>query len=307
MEYNERIRQYRTQKNITQQQLADDIGVSRQSVVRWEKGFTVPSMYYAQQLAEYFGVTVTELMTGSAEANDQKSDCGMSVNHKLVALRFCIAVAAIVIGYLLCRGLVLTVRYWYIQTGRDGGTLRVAAGTAFYIIDGLGAVAFFASLAIWISRLVAWLNSTDNKYLRYRLYRLWEIGLAVWLIGVIAVALETYAHNLVLFTLCIAVAAAAIIVYGFDFVFKRAYGKKMVVPHNKAIEIVNLIYFVIGLAMIVALVVWIIYVTNKLPIHGLEILFALLYAGIAAVVVVVTYIAVRVTLHIIIVRHNKEE
>ena len=67
MEYSERIKQFRQLKSVTQQQLADEIGVSRQSVVRWENGFAVPSMFYAQKLAVYFGVTVWFLMTGEEE------------------------------------------------------------------------------------------------------------------------------------------------------------------------------------------------------------------------------------------------
>lgn len=308
MEYNERIKQLRTQKNITQQQLADDIEVSRQSVVRWEKGFTVPSMYYAQKLAEYFGVTVAELMTGCAEQNDDKSDCDLSVNHKRTATRFCIAVAAIVIAYTLIRGLILTVRYWYIQTGRDGYALRMVEGVLMYVADGLAAVAFFVSLALWILRLISWLNSTDNKFVRYRLYNLWKIGLVAWLIGVFAAVLEAFAHVAYLPELCIAVVVAAIICYAFDFVFKKTYGKNMIVPHNRAVAITNLVFFIVGTVATIAFVGWILYVTGFVyPTYGLEVLFSLFYFGIAAAVIVVLYIAVRITLHVVFVRRSKEE
>jgi putative transcriptional regulator len=58
--YNE-IRQLRTKKNITQEQLAAAVGVSRQTIVAIEKGNYTPSLILGMELAKYFKVSVEQL------------------------------------------------------------------------------------------------------------------------------------------------------------------------------------------------------------------------------------------------------
>lgn len=312
MEYNERIKQYRKQKNLTQQQLADEIDVSRQSVVRWENGFTVPSLYYAQKIAECFGVTVTELMTGEQEKPQKDTDGDISKKHKLCFARFCIAAAAIAIVYHLLRGLLATIRYSYVKYGGgfygyNHGRLYIILDVLNYTFDCLVVLGFFAAFAVWVVRLVAWLNGTDDKYLRYRLYRLWNIGLAAWVCAILAAALALYGHITYLLTLCIAAMIAAVADYIFDCVFKKLYGKKMVVPRNKAVDIINLVFCIIGLATLIAFACCIVYVATAISnTNDLEMLFSLLYFGFAAAGIVVLYIAARVALRIVIMRRSKD-
>lgn len=62
------IREAMRAKNLTQQQVADKLGVSRQAVQRWCQGFP-PTMERLNALASFLGVTVGYL-TGSEKAND---------------------------------------------------------------------------------------------------------------------------------------------------------------------------------------------------------------------------------------------
>jgi len=61
--YNEKLRELRKKKNLTQEELAEKINVSRQTIVKWESGESEPSISIAKDIAEIFGVTVEE-MTG---------------------------------------------------------------------------------------------------------------------------------------------------------------------------------------------------------------------------------------------------
>ncbi|PIZ65549.1 transcriptional regulator [Candidatus Roizmanbacteria bacterium CG_4_9_14_0_2_um_filter_39_13] len=58
-----RVLEQRTKSNITQQDLADAIGVTRQTIFAIEKGRYTPSVALALKLARYFQVTVEELFT----------------------------------------------------------------------------------------------------------------------------------------------------------------------------------------------------------------------------------------------------
>lgn len=57
-----RIAELRKHKRIGQQELADVLGVSFQSVSKWETGITMPDITLLPSIAEYFNVSVDELL-----------------------------------------------------------------------------------------------------------------------------------------------------------------------------------------------------------------------------------------------------
>ena len=61
LEFGERLKQYRKAKNMTQQELADVLGVSNKSVSRWESG-SYPDVATLGPLAKALGVTVDDLL-----------------------------------------------------------------------------------------------------------------------------------------------------------------------------------------------------------------------------------------------------
>ena len=64
------VKRHRLQKDMTQQELADAIGVTRQTVLSIEKGNYTPSVALALQLAEVFGTSVEELFQLDTGEND---------------------------------------------------------------------------------------------------------------------------------------------------------------------------------------------------------------------------------------------
>ena len=53
---------------LTQEELAARLGVSRQTVAKWEAAESMPDLVNAQALAALFGVTLDNLVTHSEEA-----------------------------------------------------------------------------------------------------------------------------------------------------------------------------------------------------------------------------------------------
>ncbi len=58
------LKKLRSEKSITQAELAEKLGVSNRSISRWENGATMPDFDYLIQLAKYFDVEVGELLDG---------------------------------------------------------------------------------------------------------------------------------------------------------------------------------------------------------------------------------------------------
>ena len=57
-----RIKKLRKQAKLSQQTLADQIGVFRNTISNWETGYSQISLENAQKVAEYFGVTIEYLL-----------------------------------------------------------------------------------------------------------------------------------------------------------------------------------------------------------------------------------------------------
>ena len=61
MEMGQKIKQLRYKAGLTQEQLAEQMGVSAQSVSKWEAGASMPDISLLPILAETFGVSIDEL------------------------------------------------------------------------------------------------------------------------------------------------------------------------------------------------------------------------------------------------------
>ena len=57
----------RTKKGVTQEQLAEKMGVSRQTIIAIEKGNYTPSVLLALKLADFFGQPVEKVFKISYE------------------------------------------------------------------------------------------------------------------------------------------------------------------------------------------------------------------------------------------------
>lgn len=56
-----RVRQLREKRGLTQQELGELVGVSRQSIAAIEKGKFDPTVWLAYDLSRAFGITIEEL------------------------------------------------------------------------------------------------------------------------------------------------------------------------------------------------------------------------------------------------------
>ena len=74
MTIGERLYNLRKEKNISQEELANALDVSRQTVSKWETGESIPDFNKIKPICEYFGITTDELITGSQNIVEQKKE-----------------------------------------------------------------------------------------------------------------------------------------------------------------------------------------------------------------------------------------
>lgn len=64
MNFQDRLYRLRKERGISQEELANAVGVSRQAVQKWESGASAPDLANLTALSDYFGVTLDYLLKG---------------------------------------------------------------------------------------------------------------------------------------------------------------------------------------------------------------------------------------------------
>ena len=147
MEFNEKLQKLRTNENLTQEELAEKLYVSRTAISKWESGRGYPSIDSLKAIAKYFHVTIDELIGGEEIVTLAEQDIKES-NKKYTTL---------LCGILDC----LMVLLLLLPVFGDGGTETVTSvsmmgmtGTsawlkaAFIVVTGLTATNGFCAVII---------------------------------------------------------------------------------------------------------------------------------------------------------------
>lgn len=98
MNLSENLQYLRAREGLTQEQLAERLDVSRQSVSKWESGASYPEMDTILKLCDIFRVDMDTLLRGSAERSLSEDTAGYDRFMTVYARRIAGAVSAIVGG-----------------------------------------------------------------------------------------------------------------------------------------------------------------------------------------------------------------
>lgn len=136
-----RIQQLRKEKGISQDQLANEVGVSRQAVSKWESQQSLPDLEKIIILSEYFSVSTDYLIKGTEE---EKKDT-TTIISKVLYISSTVIIAL---------GIIIAFASWY-----ENQNMEDIAGA--FIIQAIGIVGYFTGTILSSSKpmfLVKWLN-----------------------------------------------------------------------------------------------------------------------------------------------------
>ena len=92
MELKDKLQLLRKQNGYSQEQLADKIGIARQTISKWETGTAVPESEKLVAISNYFGVSVDYLLKDDEEGKTKATDSEIEEKPKMVAgIIICIA------------------------------------------------------------------------------------------------------------------------------------------------------------------------------------------------------------------------
>lgn len=123
MKLGEKIYNLRTSKNLSQGDLAEMLGVSRQSISKWENNSAMPDLEKIIKLSDIFGVSIDELVKGDASfagKQDSTAETAPKVEYVQVVHKTAMEGRKIAGIILLCMAFLLTFGIMLL-TGSLGG------------------------------------------------------------------------------------------------------------------------------------------------------------------------------------------
>lgn len=88
MDFNNRLYQLRKQKGLSQEELANRLNVSRQTVSKWEVGDSTPDMEKLVAMSDLFNVSLDKLVMGKEDEvkfqQPTKSDLATVLSNKVL-------------------------------------------------------------------------------------------------------------------------------------------------------------------------------------------------------------------------------
>lgn len=115
MEFHEKLQNLRKSRGITQEELAQQLCVSRAAVSKWESGRGLPSIESLKDIAEYFSVTIDDLLSGEKLLSIAENENRMNIRN-LCGLLF---------GIVDLLSVLLIILPLYPQMSDDGGVYPV--------------------------------------------------------------------------------------------------------------------------------------------------------------------------------------
>lgn len=140
----DRIQYLRRTKGVSQEELADKVGVSRQAVSKWENEQSTPDLEKVIIMSDFFGVTTDYILKGIEPVEDKEQK-----SKEIISKALYIASTAFIVIGLLC-----AFAWWYSEQTMEavwGSMIIQAIGVASYFIGKLFSMEKASFYVVWFN------------------------------------------------------------------------------------------------------------------------------------------------------------
>ncbi|RKI85049.1 helix-turn-helix domain-containing protein [bacterium 0.1xD8-71] len=143
------LKRLRSEKGITQEQLAEILGVSGRTVSRWETGNNLPDLSILVQISEFYDVEIKEIFNGERNGENMDNELKETLlkvadYHELEKQKAArIGSISFSLMFLTCAMAIV------IQMVITGDLALVAGETVILLAGGLAYVYFMVKSGIW--------------------------------------------------------------------------------------------------------------------------------------------------------------
>ena len=166
MKLSDNLKRIRKENDLSQEQLAEKLGVSRQAVSKWESGQSYPEMDKVLLICKTFNYNIDDLMNENIKEIEEEKEAKAITNQRIKSffnaitkvnnvlkkmtskeLIKCIIEQIIIIALLIGAGIII-VRFATIITLVIGGIIDSILGTSIFLIGTFGETSFVHTLFI---------------------------------------------------------------------------------------------------------------------------------------------------------------
>ena len=170
----EKLKQARLAANLTQEELAEKVGVSRQTVSNWENDRSYPDIVSIIVLSDVYDITLDSLLKGDAKMiKHLKKSTDVTKSNRQVMIGLAIFGAMVIAGFLIRNFVPVT----------SAGSLLIT------MIASIGMLA--AAIAV-ITKLIDRIKRTELKASNKTLIKAGAIVLTILLYGLFVFSLWSY-------------------------------------------------------------------------------------------------------------------
>lgn len=146
MNLGKQIHELRKKQNLSQEQLAEKVGVARQTISKWELGETAPDINQAQLLSQIFDVSIDELLGNDAkELSDVAQTTEEKRNKRIPWKRIILASSAAIVLCLVIVGVIdLVKRSQILHPEGTSGNIVITEKTPILIGKGSAEAVVFS-------------------------------------------------------------------------------------------------------------------------------------------------------------------
>ena len=128
-----RIKYLRKAKNLTQEQLAEKLGISINAISKWERGLNLPDVSLMKELCKILDITLNELFEGKKLTNNEMFD---KAENNIISLMMTLKQLKIVnmlIQVLINLGIILTISSGVILTKLNQKIIFIIMGLFIWL------------------------------------------------------------------------------------------------------------------------------------------------------------------------------
>lgn len=154
------LKQLRNEKGITQEQLAEILGVSGRTVSRWETGTNLPDLSILVQISEYYQVEIKEILNGERKSGKMDKELKETLlkvaDYNELERQRAARAGNISFGimFFVCAMMIIS------QMVMTGNLLLVIGETTVLIVGGLAYIILTVKNGAWNG---TWIRSTQRN------------------------------------------------------------------------------------------------------------------------------------------------
>ena len=107
MKFNENLKYLRKQSNLTQEQLAEELNVSRQAITKWETNKGIPDIANLIAISDEFGLSLDELIKDDVAVKKKIITDSSAKKWHILMIVYLVAIVAYIVYFAICHKILM--------------------------------------------------------------------------------------------------------------------------------------------------------------------------------------------------------